>query len=116
MGKQYSGKSEEAMAPILGAEWWTAKKGTRIEGTVLGSFQTKNGKCYQIALRKPVRVNGQDESKVSVGNLAGFDMALRAAGLAELLANDSIILTCTGEQETDKGNNMALFAIAVDRP
>jgi len=114
MGQQFKGKSSDAQAPILGAKFW--KKGKKIEGTVLKSFQTTNGICFVISLRTPQLVNNVLEKQVAIGALKGFHMALNAAGLEELQERDAVIIECTGVTETNKGNPRVDFNVAVNRP
>lgn len=112
---QFVGKTSQASSVMLGAQFW--KKGIRIEGTVEGAFQTTNGQCYNVRLKKPVKVNGHDETLVSIGALKGFNMALQAAGVPnqELKANDKIILECTGVTDVQKGSPRVDFTVAIDR-
>lgn len=113
---QFRGRTEEASAPFLKAEFW--EKGRSISGTVVREFTTENGRCYAIHLNSPLMVDGKSERQVSIGNGAGFRMALQAAGLpeAKLLAGDQIHLECTGFSETTKGNDQVNFSIEVNRP
>jgi hypothetical protein len=114
MGQQFKGKSSDAQAPILGAKFW--KKGIKIEGTVLKSFQTQNGECFVISLRSPVKVGTTMEKQVAIGALKGFHMALNAAGLEDLKERDAVIIECTGVTATNKGNDRVDFNVAVNRP
>jgi len=114
MGQQFKGKSSDAQAPILGAKFW--KKGLKIEGTVLKSFQTTNGTCFVISLKTPVKVGAAMEKQVAIGALKGFHMALNAAGLEELQERDAVIIECTGTSATTKGNDRVDFNVAVNRP
>lgn len=109
----HRGTTQDAASPILGAKFW--KKGTKIEGTVLRSFDTENGACFEIELRKPVTVDGKQEKKVSIGAMKGFTMALNASGLESLESRDRVIIECTGSTATDKGNPRVDFAVTVDR-
>jgi hypothetical protein len=116
MGKRFQGSTGEAGGQFLGADFW--KKGTRIEGQVTGSFQTANGLSWSLRLKKAVKINGNELSDVSIGNMKGFLMALRAAGVPdqELLAGDAVVIECTGTTPTDKGNDQVNFKVLVDRP
>jgi len=111
--RQFTGDSRNAQSPILGAEFW--KKGTKIEGTVVRSFDTKNGTCYEVVTNKPVNVNGEQQKKVSVGALKGFQMALGDCGLEQLEAGDKVIIEATGKTESGKGNDMVQFKLTVGR-
>lgn len=112
----FTGKSMDASSVILGGDFW--KKGAKIQGTVVGSFVTQNGTCYNVRLTQSLKIKGKDESIVAVGALKGFQMALQAAGVpdAKLLSGDKIILECTGETKTEHASARIDFKIAVDRP
>lgn len=113
MAKTFTGKSTDAQAPFLKQAYF--KKGTKIEGIVLRTFENENGLSYVIHSREPLMVNGKKEQQVAIGAMAGLRMALNAAGLDELQADDRIILECTGLTPTDKGNPRTDFKIAVQR-
>ena len=114
MPKQFKGKTEDAAAPFLGAEFW--KEGTEIRGTVLRGFDTENGRAYVIGLDKPVNLGGEEVDEVAIGALRGFLMALQAAHLEALLPHDHVIVLCTGTSPTQKGSPRLNFAVQVDRP
>jgi hypothetical protein len=109
----YTGKTQDASAPILGATFW--KKGVKIEGTVVRQFPTQNGPCYEIHLTKPLTLDGESQKSVSIGNMKGFGMALAAAGLESLESGDKVIIECTGKTPTGKGNPRTDFRIGVQR-
>jgi hypothetical protein len=123
--QQFKGRTEDAKAPILGAKFWI--KGASISGEVVSEFQTQNGPCWTIKPLRPVQVPGevlnppqqgrQTLDHISIGNMAGFLMALRAAGIpdAKLLAGDRVWITATGETPTEKGNPMINFDVEVNR-
>lgn len=113
MSKTFKGKSEDAGSPILGAEFW--KSGVSIAGVVFRSFQTAHGECYELKLVNPVMLDGVETREVSIGALAGFKMALAAAGLERLFKGDALHITATGETETTKGNPRVNFEIEVIR-
>ena len=114
---RFTGNTEEAGGSFLGADFW--KKGMTVEGVVTGTFQTSTGEAYSLTLRKPVKVNGEDEEKVSIGGLKGFLMALRAAGVPDqqLLAGDALVIQCTGTEKASKPgyNDQINFKVTVDR-
>lgn len=120
MTKRFTGSTEDAGGVFLGADFW--KKGTKVEGVVQGNFMTSNGLAYNLSLKKPVKVNGEEESKVSIGNMKGFLMALRAGGIPiidgdpALLVGDALIIECTGTTPTTKGNDQVNFKVLVERP
>jgi len=109
----HKGRTEDAEAPILGACWWVA--GKKIVGRVVRSFETRNGECYQLQLPEKVAFLGEQVDRVSVGALKGFQMALAAAGLADLQVDDTVLIECTGKTETQKGNAMVNFYVEVNR-
>lgn len=121
----FAGRTEDGACPILRQSYWS--KGVVISGTVIRKFPTKNGECYELKLPRALEVSGRDIfpevqervvklDKVGIGEMAGFKMALAAAGLADLQPNDIVELTCTGEQNVGRDNNMTLFRVKVDRP
>ena len=115
MGR-FKGTTEDAGGQFLGSDFW--KKGVQIQGEVTGTFQTEIGTSYSLNLKTPVKVNGKNEDKVSIGGLKGLAMALRAAGVPnqELAVGDAVVIECTGTTPTDKGNAQINFKVLVDRP
>lgn len=110
----FRGKTEDAEAPILGASWWN--EGSEIVGVVSRAFDTENGTCYVVDLEKAVAVNGDMVSRVSVGALTGFRMAMQAARLDTLLRGDKLRLMCTGKKGGEGGKSpMVYFALEVQR-
>jgi hypothetical protein len=115
--RTFTGNSQDAQdVPILGADFF--RKGVKIEGEVTRQFPTANGICYEMRLKTPVTVKGKKAERVAVGALKGFIMALQVAGVPDekLLRDDKVIIECTGETPTDKGNPMLNFKVAVARP
>jgi hypothetical protein len=110
---KFTGRTEDAAAPFLGAEFW--KKGTKIIGRVVRTFKSANGDCYAIRPAQATQVNGETCEEVSVGNLTGFLMALQAAGLDRLQVGDVLYLECTGFAPTTKGHERANFYVEVER-
>ena len=111
MGKT-SGKTTEADAPFLGADFWT--QGKSINGEVLYSFQTENGPAYALQLVKPVEFDGKEHRIVALGNLAGFRMALQAAERIRLQVGDRVFLRCVSETESGKGSPRVDFEVEVE--
>ena len=111
---QYRGKTQDAEAPFLSADFWEPRKS--ISGKVIRVFDTENGPSAVIKLVKPVAVHDQLESIVTMGNMAGFRMSLHAAGLETLLTGDSVHIECTGKTNTDKGSPRVDFEVEVNRP
>lgn len=113
MSKTFTGTSEQANAPFLEAGFW--KKGVRIEGIVLRTFQTMFGENYVLHLKTPVKVKGKAEQQVSLGQNAGLKMALNACGAKKLQEDDVVILECTGTTDVGKESPRTDFKIAVTR-
>lgn len=118
MSRTFTGKTEDAEAPFLTAEFW--KEGTRIRGVVEKLFTTKlnNDPCYVLTLEDPVEVDGQSEERVSVGNMAGFKMAMQVAGVPRLLPRDIVEMECTGVKKSKKEgySDRVNFELTVTRP
>lgn len=123
--KQFSGKTEDGACPILRQSYWS--KGITLSGKMIRKFRTSNGDCYEFHLPRTMEFGGRDIfpeqdqrvvklEKIGIGEMAGFKMALAAAGLDDLLPGDIIELTCTGEQDTGQKNKMTCFRIQVQRP
>lgn len=114
---KFQGATEDALGPFLGGTWW--KKGGKIEGLVQGTFETSNGMSYSVQLRKPINLDGEDRTVVSLGNLTGFVAAMRAARLpnGEMIAGDVFILECTGITKANRPgySDQPNFKITVDR-
>ena len=111
MGKT-SGKTANADAPFLGAEFWA--EGKSISGQVMYLFRTKNGPAYALELVKPVTVSGKGHRVVALGNLAGFRMALQDARRIRLQEGDRLFVRCTKKTETEKGSPRVDFEVEVE--
>lgn len=109
----HKGKTEDAKAPILGADFW--KSGVKVTGKVMWLYNTVNGVCYALRLFKPVDLNGEPVEQVSIGGLRGFQMAMQAAGLDRLVPGQSLYLCCTGITKSKKKgySDMINFEIEV---
>lgn len=101
--KVYHGKTEDAAAPFLGAKFWS--KGESVLGVIERSFETENGTCFVLHSMKPIVVDGEETLRFSVGNMAGFKMALQASGLTGLRIGDKLWISCTGETPAVKEGN-----------
>jgi hypothetical protein len=114
--KVFNGKTEDAEAPFLDAGFWIPD--TKIMAIVERSWMSSNGECYVLNLAAPVKINKLEESRVSIGNLTGFRMAMDAAGLKKLLVGDFIEVECTGIISPKKQGQSPRpnFAIKVTRP
>jgi hypothetical protein len=107
MPQTFRGKTEDAEAPFLGAEFWEV--GKSVSGKVVKLFQVKPdatkeaAQCYVIEVDgDDVMVDGEPCPRVSVGNLAGFKMAMQVAGLQSLHIGDTLELECTGVKPPTK--------------
>ncbi len=105
----FEGRTVDADAPFLGAEFW--KEGVSVTGIVTKVFETQNvsetgvvkkGKAYQLRLDDPVVIDGEEWDRASVGNLAGFKMALDVAKVPQLVLKDSITIVCEGVKAAKK--------------
>ncbi len=111
----FKGRTEDAEAPFIGAEFWA--KGKRLTGVVERVFAVGEQQCYVLKLVTPVELDGEPLDRVSVGNSAGLRMALQAGHLAELLKGDKVSLECSGKTPSKKEGNSPRtdFAIEVTR-
>lgn len=114
MGRQFRGRTEDADAPFLGAEFWAP--GVKVAGKVIRTFQSENGPCAVLALVDAVKLDGKLEDIATIGNLTGWRMALQAAGLDGLQVGDQVHIECTGKQSTTKGSPRVNFEVEVTRP
>jgi hypothetical protein len=101
--KTYKGRTEDAEAPFLGADFWSV--GKSVSGVVLRSFESVNGRCYVLGLVTPVEMAGEEVDEVSIGNMAGFRMAMQAAHLTDLRVKDKVFLSCYGKTPPKKEGN-----------
>ena len=67
MGKQFKGRTEDAGAPFLGADFW--RPGVKVLGKVIRCFESANGLCAVLRLTESLTVNGEASEEVSIGNL-----------------------------------------------
>jgi hypothetical protein len=88
----------------------------KIAGKVIRTFGSENGPSYVLDLVNAVEVDGERVDEVSIGNLTGFGMALKAAGLERLLVGDQVHVDCTGLNATTKGSPRANFELEINRP
>lgn len=101
--KVYRGRTEDAVAPFLNAKFW--EKGKIVIGQIERSFETENGTCFVLHSLKPIEIDGEETDRFSVGGMAGFRMALQAAGVTGLRIGDKLYLKCTGETPAIKEGN-----------
>lgn len=120
-----TGSTQQRLAeecPILGAKFW--KKDRVIQGKVVRKFPTRSGDCYEIMLTAPQTIAGSEcfpvkqgnvvASRVGIGAMKGFLMALAQVGRDPLQPGDPITVRCTGSQKSGKGSDMVLFEVEVD--
>lgn len=121
----FQGKTEDGQCPILKQVYWS--KGVSLKGKMVRKFPTTNGECYEFRLPQTMEFRGdevfpkQEErsfktEKIGIGEMAGFKMALAAAGLDDIIPGDIVELVCTGEQDTGRQNKMTTFKVRVERP
>lgn len=121
--KTFEGKTEDAGAPILSANFWT--EGKIVKGKVFRVFNTENGECYALQLDSPIKVDGQTiypkeqgevtSDRFSIGGLKGFQMAVDASGAGKIQRDDYLTVKCTGSKDVGKGNNQIQFKVRVER-
>jgi len=109
--QEFVGRSTDADAPFLGASFWQV--GVSISGKTIKAFDSRPDinkpvqRCYVIELDTPVEIDGEEWDRVSVGNLAGFKMALESmkpARLDGLKMGDRILLECDSIKPAKKEN------------
>jgi hypothetical protein len=98
MAKSITGRTEDAVNPFLGADFW--KKGVSVKGFVERTFQIPGqaGDCFTLALSEPVEIGDLSEEIVNIGGLKGFQMALQSTNY-HLRKGDFVELECTGMEE-----------------
>ncbi len=131
MGKRFTGKTTDADAPFLGAEFWT--DGKSVTGIVSKIFDTEverkgvlvRAKALQLLLYEPVDVDGEEWDRVSVGNLAGIKMAIDVAKDESgkplgggIILKDIVTLTCEGRKKAKKADysDRLNFILEIERP
>ena len=121
--QKFEGRTVDADAPFLGAEFW--EEGKAVTGVVTKIFETQNvkdgiikkSKAYVLVLRDNVEIDGEEWDRASVGSLAGFKMALDVAKLQQLQIKDLVTIVCEGVKATKKeGHSPRInFKITVER-
>jgi len=107
-----TGSTEEGLSKFLPASFF--RKGVTLAGKVVRIGENENGRHCVIALLKPVEVDGEEHSMVSIG-LSGFFLAYQATGYAPPLAKDTIAVECTGRRDTGKESEMVTFKVSLER-
>jgi hypothetical protein len=110
--KVFKGRTEDAEAPFLNAKFW--RKGMTVAGVVERSFVTENGNCFVLHSLKPIQIDGEETDRFSIGGMAGFRMALQAAGVDALRLGDRLFIECTGETPAVKEGNSPRVNFAVE--
>src|SRR5260370_39142345 len=85
MGKRFAGRTVDADAPFLGAEFWT--DGKAVTGIVSKIFDTEverkgvlvKAKAMVLLLSEAIEVDGEGRDRGSVWNLDGIRMAIETA-------------------------------------
>src|SRR5260370_20773084 len=123
MSKKFEGWTVDAEAPFVGAEFWP--EGRTISGIVSKIFDTDNEeggvrvktRAYVLLIQIPVELDGEEWDRVSIGSLAGFKMAMDAAGISGLLLKDIVTLTCEGKSKAKKEgySDRLNFKLSVER-
>src|SRR5258707_14143383 len=94
--KIFEGRSLDVEAPFASGEFWEI--GKIIKGEVVRVYTTelegKSSLAYVVELDDPVEIDGEEWERVSIGNLAGFRMALQAAHIERLYMKDLIETEC----------------------
>jgi hypothetical protein len=96
----FRGRSEDAAAPFIPSEWW--EKGKSIAFVVERVFKIEGRVNYGVRLLKAQVLDGETTEEVSIGESAGFRMAMQAAHCKELREGDRVVLTCYGETASKK--------------
>jgi hypothetical protein len=112
----FRGRSGDASAPFIPSAWWAKDKS--VAGVVERVFLIEDRKNYGVRLLKPVVLDGETLDEVSIGESAGFRMALQAAKLRELREGDRVVFKCYGEtpSKNPKHSPRKDFEIEVTRP
>lgn len=118
----FEGRTTDADAPFLSAAFW--QDGATVAGFVSKIFPVQPDptkpatKCYVLNLRDSVEVDGEEWDRVSVGNMAGFKMALDAMKLDGLRLKDFVTITCEGVKKAKKDgySDRVNFHLKIERP
>jgi hypothetical protein len=118
----FEGRTSDAEAPFVSAAFWT--EGKQISGVVTKIFMSQASPdkqpdtCYVLTLDEPVELDGEEWDRVSVGNLAGFRMALQAMGLDRLKVKDALEMECTDIKAAKKEGYSPRpnFRLRISRP
>lgn len=151
MPEVFSGRTVDAEAPFLSASFW--KEGVSVRGVITKIFETemlkdgiaKKSKCYTLDLNPTqtpelmallklaggvctgsVDVEGEEQERVSVGNMAGLQMALTVMkrerdgklGTLSPQLKDVLEITCAGVKPATKEgySDRVNFDVKITRP
>lgn len=134
MAQRFEGRTVDAEAPFLPASWW--KDGYSVKGTIVKIFDVempakegqpaKKSKCYTLDLDLPTDVDGEELDRVSVGNMAGIQMALSVmkrdtdgkTGTITPQLKDVLEIVCEGVKPAKKQgySDRVNFHLVVTRP
>ncbi len=120
MAQTFSGRTEDAEAPFLGASFWEVGKSVR--GVISKIFDSRPQadkpaqRCYVLELSESVEIDGEEWDRVSVGNMAGFKMAMQGAKLDALRLKDVLTIECTGYKESKKKRKEVVDGVTVEVP
>ncbi|SRR6266851_6196065 len=102
--KEYEGRTEDAEAPFLNAEFWQI--GRIIRGVVYRTKETeiegKKSPAIELDLETPVEIEGEEWERVSVGNLSGIRMALQNYRPNVIKSKDFLELECVSIKKAKK--------------
>src|SRR5258708_1486743 len=102
--KVFEGRTMDAEAPFVAADFWEIGKSISGEITKVfpSSIEGKSSMCYVIELESPIVMDGEEWDRVSIGNLSGFRLAMTAAGIDRLYTKDLIELECESIKKAKK--------------
>jgi len=93
MAQEFEGRTVDAEAPFLSGAFW--KPGVLVRGVVSKIYVDKDQRTnYVLELESPVEIDGEEWDRVSIGNLAGFKMALQAMHMERLRVKDILEMEC----------------------
>lgn len=115
--REFVGRTADAEAPFLSGGWWT--QGQIVRGKVVRVWQDKENrtnytldvacelkvteKGKEISLpNTTVEIEGEEQDRVSIGNLAGIKMAMQSARLERFPVNTILELECEDIQPPKK--------------
>lgn len=102
--KTFEGRTSDVDAPFVSGDFWEVGKIVRGKVTrpFTSNIEGKTSLAYEIELEDPILLDGEEWERVSVGNLAGFRMALTACGTDRLYKDDQIEIECESIKKPKK--------------